>query len=68
MTPELQLKVQDWRRKARDGSITTEELKEALLTLREGRIAAGAASTKSRAKKAEAAKPLDTDSLFAEFE
>jgi hypothetical protein len=63
MTPELQSKVLLWRQKAADGTLSIEEMKEAVLALREGRVSASAASDKSRAKKAAKAIPSADDLL-----
>lgn len=59
-SPELQLRIQAWREKARNGTLTQEEMKEAILALRQDRISlalptAGSRVTKER--KAAAAKP-----------
>ena len=59
------LKIQEYRRKAQDGSLTLEECREALIVLRQGREGAQIGSTKSRTAKAEAKKPIDTAALLA---
>lgn len=59
-TPELSQKVAQWRAKAADGSITPEELQEAVLVLRQSRISAYQNSTKPKASKA----PINTDALL----
>lgn len=46
---ELQSKISAWRLRAADGSLSLEEMKEAILHLRAGRVAA--ASTQSAARK-----------------
>ena len=66
----LQLKVEEWRAKARAGTLTLEETREAIKVLRAGRAltatATGGTKTKAAAK-AKAGKP-DLDALQAEFE
>jgi len=66
MTPEIQAKVLLWRARAEAGTLSTEEMKEAILILREGRIGASVASDKSRAKKA-AKVILNADDLLKEI-
>lgn len=68
MTPELQLKVAEWRQKARDGVLTKEECREAIALLREGRQLASAASTSSKSRKTTTKKSVDTASLLDELE
>lgn len=51
------------RNKARAGTLTIDELREAITLMREGRAAAHVISAKSRAAKA----PVDTDSLLGEL-
>ena len=55
MTPELRSKIELWRRKALDGTLTEADQIEAVRALREGRLGAAIASETSR--KAKAAKP-----------
>ena len=68
MTPEITSKLQEHRRKSREGTITQEELKEGLAILREGRVQAQTTSTKSRTAKATAKKGVDVDDLLSQFE
>lgn len=52
VSPEMMTKVAIWREKARNGTITTEEMKEAIVFLRAERQAMPASSaTKSRTAK-----------------
>ena len=53
---ELQAKIAAWRRKAVEGTLGIEEMKEAVIYLRAGRIAAATAST---SKKKSVAPALD---------
>jgi hypothetical protein len=67
MTPELNAKIAIWRQKAIDGTLTIEEMKEAISALRQGRVSAGIASATSRAKKAKVEVPSAAN-LLAEME
>jgi hypothetical protein len=49
-SPELLMKIAEWRARALDGTITPEDMKEAIISLREGRVSACFASAASRAK------------------
>lgn len=65
-SPELQAKIASWRAKAVDGTITKEEMQEAILLMREGRRGAAIASEKSaatRVTKAKAVVPTAEDML-----
>lgn len=61
---DIHTKVQLYRQKARDNTLTQDEMKEALIFLRQGRVAAAATSATSRAKKA----PINSDDLLSELE
>lgn len=63
MTPELQSKMILWRSKAVDGTLSQEELKEAMAALRGVRRSAAASTTAAKAKKAKAAIPSADDLL-----
>lgn len=63
---DLQVKLSEWRRKSRDGTITMQELGEALEHLREGRKAAAKSSTASKARAAKT-KP-DSNTMLDELE
>ena len=66
MTPEMEMKVAEWRHKAAMGTITVEEMIEAIKVVRGGRLAAAQAST--TAKKATAKKVIvDADSLLDDW-
>lgn len=54
---ELQAKISAWRRKAADDSLSIEEMKEAIVHLRAGRISAATASKSG--KKKSVAPPAD---------
>lgn len=67
LSPETQAKVQLWRQKAREGTLSQEERREAIQLLRQDRIGAAQVSTASRAKKASKA-PINADDLLSELE
>ena len=64
MTPDMNAKIQLWRQKAREGTLTQDEMKEAITALRKDRLTIGAAKGKSSAKKA----PINSNDLLAELD
>ena len=60
---ELQSKIASWRLRAAEGTLTLEEMKEAVAFLRQGRVAAANASAASKRKKAIAEIPHASDML-----
>jgi hypothetical protein len=66
INPELQQQIAIWRQKCADNTITQEEMRAAVIHLRAGRVAAAAASTASRVKRAVAEVPK-ADDLLAEL-
>lgn len=62
--PDLSGRVAVWRAKAADGTLTDEEMKEAVLLLRGGRASAKASSPAAIGKRA-ATVILDADDLLA---
>lgn len=66
-TPEESARIQQYRQKVNDNTITKEELREALALLRKGREGAHATSTASRTRKAASKQPVDSDSLLDEL-
>jgi len=66
MSPELQSKISIWRQRAINGTLTQDEMKEAILALRQDRIGAAVASAASKRTKAKAEIP-DADDLLAEM-
>ena len=48
----LSVKLEEWRQKAAAGTITTEEMRECIQAIRQGRVSAATVSAKSRAAKA----------------
>ena len=61
--PELQQKISLWRQRAAEGTLTREEMLEAVRARREGRANAQAASDSSVRKRAVAAIPHADDLL-----
>jgi hypothetical protein len=66
MSPELQSKIALWRQKAVQGTLTADEMKEAITALRQDRVGAAVASAASKRSKAKAEIP-DADDLLAEM-
>lgn len=69
-SPEMQLRIQEWRAKARQGTLSQDEMREAIAALRRDRSAipqatAGSRTTKER--KSAAAKP-NSDALLSELD
>jgi hypothetical protein len=64
MDPQTQARIAVLRQKSLSGDITLEELREGIRLMRDGRVAAQATSTASRAKKA----PVNVDDLLAGLE
>ena len=62
-TPEVQAEINTLRAKVSDGSATLEDMKRAILLLRQDRQSAAAASDGARKKRAKAAIPNATDLL-----
>lgn len=68
---EFQLKLEEWRQKAREGKLTTEEMREAILFMRAGRVhavteKASRAAAKPKTLKDKAA-AVDSDALLGEL-
>lgn len=66
MTPELNAKIALWRSKAAAGTLTEEEMIEAMKVMRAGRVGAAIASDASRRKRAVAEVP-DADDMLKEL-
>lgn len=69
-SPELQMKIQEWRAKAREGALTQDEMREAIAALRKdrGSVAQATAGSKTTAARKAAAKKPDGDDLLSELE
>lgn len=62
--------IQVWRQKAREGTLTTDEMRQAIAAIRKERVGASAVSAASTARKtaAKAAKaPVDSEALLSEL-
>ena len=62
--------IQLWRQKSRDGTITLDEMRQAIALIRAERVGASAVSAKSTATKVAAkakAAPIDSDELLNEL-
>ena len=70
MTPDISAKVQLWRQKAREGTLTQDEMREAIEILRQGRTGAAATSAASRTRKAtaKAKSNVNSDDLLSELD
>ena len=66
--PNLAMQVELWRNKARAGTLTQEEMKDAIKVLRAGRSLIAPAKGGSRTNKAAAAKGPSGDDLLAELD
>lgn len=66
MSPELQAKITIWRKRALEGSLSREEMAEAIQALREGRKSAAVSSAPARRAAAKAAIP-NADDLLREL-
>jgi hypothetical protein len=63
MSPELQSRISVWRAKAVNGTLTQEEMREAIIALRADRVGAAVASDRSKRAKAKAEIPDASDLL-----
>lgn len=66
ISPELQGRIAEWRAKATDGTLTPDEMKQAIMLLREGRVSASYTSEASRRKTAKAT-IVHADDLLGEL-
>lgn len=64
---DIQMRLAELRQKSMMNQITSEELREALTLLRQGRTAAQVTSTKSRTATAKAKAPVNSDDLLNEL-
>lgn len=70
MSEVIQTSVQVWRQRAREGTLTVEEMKVAIDAIRQERLGQGAVSTAAKEKKATVAKkkePINSDALLGEL-
>lgn len=65
--PALESKIAEWRRKSADGTITLQEVREAIIAMRGGRVAAQEAAAAS-GKKSSSKKPArSADDMLGEL-
>lgn len=64
--PQLAARIAEWNQRAIAGTLTREEMKEAIILMRQGRVSAAVASEKSKASKSKAPPP-DADDMLAEL-
>ena len=68
MPEPLATQLESWKEKAINGTITIDELIEAIKVLRANRLSAGIAQSRARATKATATKVIpNADDLFADL-
>lgn len=70
MNQQIHERLTQLRAKSRENTITMEEIRESITLMREGRIAAAATSSTSKAKKATTAAkklPINSDDLLSEL-
>lgn len=63
VSPELSAKIAGWRLRVAEGTITQEELKEAIIHLRQNRLTAASAAAPSKRGAAKVAAPAASDLL-----
>jgi len=64
--PELQSKIALWRSRSADGTITLDEMKQAIIAIRQGRVSAAAAAEGSKKTKSKAP-ARSADDMLAEL-
>lgn len=65
--PELQAKIQSWRLRSAEGTLSLDEMKAAVDHLRSGRVSAASASTAAKRKAAIAVIP-SADEMLGDLE
>ena len=67
---EFQAQIQIWRQRAREGTMTQDEFKQAFAHLRQDRVRASEVSAASKARKstATAKKNVNSDDLLSELD
>lgn len=68
MSEVINMSVQDWRQKSREGVLLPQEMRAAIEAIRKERLGAGIVSAASKEKKVVAAKkkePINSDDLLA---
>lgn len=69
-SPEMQAKIAVWRQRALTGTLTQDEMREAIAALRQDRIGASSVSAASREKKAttRAKAAINSDDLLGQLD
>lgn len=68
MSDIINEKIQEWRRRSAEGTMTIAEYREAIEAIRKERVQAQETSTKSKARKAkEKPEAVDSDGLLGEL-
>ena len=69
-SPEIQAKIQLWRQKAREGTLTQDEMREAIAALRQDRTSAAGVSAVAKERKAtsRAKANINSDDLLGELD
>ena len=60
----LAVRLEEWRKKAAEGTMSTEEMREAILAIRAGRVSAQKTSSASKIRKG----PVDVKALDDEID
>jgi hypothetical protein len=64
---ELQSKIASWRLRAADGTLTLDEMREAVTFLRAGRVSAATAAQAAKRTAAKRSTPPPADDMLAEI-
>lgn len=67
MSQVITSQIQLWRQKSRDGTITAEEMREAIAAIRKERHGASEKSETSRTKRVAAKTPVNSGDLLGEL-
>jgi hypothetical protein len=65
---ELQSKIASWRLRAAEGTLTLDEMREAILHLRQGRVTAAAAAATTKRSAAKRSTAPSQDDMLGELE
>lgn len=67
LTPDLREKLDTYRRKVVEGTVTRDELAEAVRIMRENRVGAATASRNAKTRKEAYTTPINSDALLDDF-
>lgn len=70
MSEVIMSNIQLWKQKAKEGTLTRDEMRQAVAAIRAERVGAGAVSAVAKEKKATATAkkaPIDSDALLQNF-